>query len=58
MLERLLDDFIDVPHYHAPADAEQVFVFQRTQQWISPRDKYGKEVEPEIRDGRITAGGQ
>ena len=31
------------------ADAEQVFVFQRTPQWISPRDKYGKAVEPEIR---------
>jgi 4-hydroxyacetophenone monooxygenase len=31
------------------ADAEQVFVFQRTPQWISPRDKYGQPVEPEIR---------
>ena len=31
------------------ADAEQVYVFQRTPQWISPRDKYGKAVEPEIR---------
>jgi 4-hydroxyacetophenone monooxygenase len=30
------------------ADAEQVFVFQRTPQWISPRDKYGKAVEPEV----------
>ncbi|MBY0402062.1 NAD(P)/FAD-dependent oxidoreductase [Myxococcota bacterium] len=29
--------------------AEQVHVFQRTPQWISPRDKYGKAVEPEIR---------
>ena len=29
--------------------AEQVHVFQRTPQWISPRDKYGKPVEPEIR---------
>ncbi len=31
------------------ADAEQVFVFQRTPQWISPRPKYGEPVEPEIR---------
>jgi 4-hydroxyacetophenone monooxygenase len=31
------------------AQADQVFVFQRTPQWISPRDKYGKAVEPEIR---------
>jgi 4-hydroxyacetophenone monooxygenase len=31
------------------AAAEQVFVFQRTPQWISPRDRYGKPVEPEIR---------
>jgi 4-hydroxyacetophenone monooxygenase len=31
------------------ADATQVYVFQRTPQWISPRDKYGKHVEPEIR---------
>ncbi len=30
-------------------DAEQVFVFQRTPQWISPRVGYGKAVEPEIR---------
>jgi 4-hydroxyacetophenone monooxygenase len=29
--------------------AEQVYVFQRTPQWISPRDKYGKPVEPEVR---------
>ena len=29
--------------------AEQVFVFQRTPQWISPRVGYGKAVEPEIR---------
>jgi 4-hydroxyacetophenone monooxygenase len=28
--------------------AEQVYVFQRTPQWISPRDRYGKSVEPEI----------
>ena len=31
------------------AQADQVFVFQRTPQWISPRPKYGKPVEPEIR---------
>lgn len=31
------------------ASAEQVFVFQRTPQWISPRDRYGKPVEPEVR---------
>lgn len=31
------------------ADAERVFVFQRTPQWISPRAKYGQPVEPEIR---------
>ena len=30
------------------ADADHVTVFQRTPQWISPRDKYGKAVEPEI----------
>jgi 4-hydroxyacetophenone monooxygenase len=30
-------------------DAEQVYVFQRTPQWISPRDKYGKPIEPEVR---------
>ena len=29
--------------------AEQVFVFQRTPQWISPRPKYGDPIEPEIR---------
>ena len=29
--------------------ADQVHVFQRTPQWISPRDKYGQPVEPEIR---------
>jgi 4-hydroxyacetophenone monooxygenase len=29
--------------------SEHVDVFQRTPQWISPRDKYGKHVEPEIR---------
>ena len=29
--------------------AEQVHVFQRTPQWISPREKYGKAIEPEIR---------
>jgi len=28
--------------------AEKIYVYQRTPQWISPRDKYGKEVEPEI----------
>jgi len=28
--------------------AEQVYVFQRTPQWISPRDKYGAPVEPEV----------
>lgn len=31
------------------ADAEQVFVFQRTPQWISPRPGYGKPIEPEVR---------
>ena len=30
------------------ASAEQVYVFQRTPQWISPRDKYGQPVEPEV----------
>ena len=30
-------------------DAEQVFVFQRTPQWISPRAKYGQKLEPEVR---------
>ncbi len=29
--------------------AEQVFVFQRTPQWISPRPKYGDPIEPELR---------
>ena len=29
-------------------DAKHVSVFQRTPQWVSPRDKYGKPVEPEI----------
>ena len=24
-------------------------MFQRTPQWISPRDKYGQPVEPEVR---------
>jgi 4-hydroxyacetophenone monooxygenase len=28
---------------------EQLYVFQRTPQWISPRDKYGKPIEPEVR---------
>ena len=28
--------------------AEHVTVFQRTPQWISPRDKYGQAMEPEI----------
>ena len=28
--------------------AESVAVFQRTPQWISPRDKYGAPVEPEV----------
>jgi len=31
------------------AQAERVHVFQRTPQWISPREKYGAPVEPEIR---------
>jgi 4-hydroxyacetophenone monooxygenase len=31
------------------AEADQVHVFQRTPQWIAPRDKYGQAVEPEIR---------
>lgn len=30
------------------AEAAQVYVFQRTPQWISPRDKYGQATEPEI----------
>jgi 4-hydroxyacetophenone monooxygenase len=29
-------------------DAAHVSVFQRTPQWISPRDKYGAPVEPEM----------
>jgi 4-hydroxyacetophenone monooxygenase len=29
--------------------AAQVYVFQRTPQWISPRPKYGDPIEPEIR---------
>jgi 4-hydroxyacetophenone monooxygenase len=29
-------------------DAEQVFVFQRTPQWISPREKYGQPMDAEI----------
>lgn len=29
-------------------DAEQLYVFQRTPQWISPRDKYGSPMEPEV----------
>jgi len=29
-------------------EAKQVSVFQRTPQWVSPRDKYGKPVETEI----------
>jgi 4-hydroxyacetophenone monooxygenase len=31
------------------AEAAQVFVFQRTPQWISPRHKYGRAIEPEVR---------
>ena len=30
------------------ADADHVTVFQRTPQWISPRDKYGQVMEPEV----------
>ncbi len=30
-------------------DAKQVYVFQRTPQWISPRPKYGQPLEPEMR---------
>jgi 4-hydroxyacetophenone monooxygenase len=30
-------------------EAEQVFVFQRTPQWIAPRVNYGRLMEPEIR---------
>jgi 4-hydroxyacetophenone monooxygenase len=29
-------------------EAGQVSVFQRTPQWISPRDKYGQDLEPEM----------
>jgi len=29
-------------------EAEQVHVFQRTPQWISPREKYGQPLEPEL----------
>ncbi|WP_420638182.1 flavin-containing monooxygenase [Candidatus Poriferisocius sp.] len=29
--------------------ADEVFVFQRSKQWISPRPKYGQPIEPEIR---------
>jgi len=29
-------------------EASQVFVFQRTPQWISPREKYGQPIEPEV----------
>jgi len=28
--------------------ADRIYMYQRTPQWISPRDKYGKEVESEI----------
>ena len=31
------------------AEAGHVTVFQRTPQWISPRDRYGMHVEPEVR---------
>jgi 4-hydroxyacetophenone monooxygenase len=30
-------------------DAEQVYVFQRTPQWIAPREGYGEPVSPEMR---------
>ncbi len=30
-------------------EASQVYVFQRTPQWISPRPKYGAPIEPEVR---------
>lgn len=30
-------------------EAEQVFVFQRTPQWVSPRPRYGQPMEPEVR---------
>ena len=29
-------------------NAEQTYVFQRTPQWIMPRDKYGLPMEPEV----------
>lgn len=29
-------------------EADQVYVFQRTPQWISPREKYGAPFEPEV----------
>ncbi len=29
--------------------AKEVFVFQRTPQWISPRERYGEIVSPESR---------
>ncbi len=29
--------------------ADHVDVYQRTPQWISPREKYGKPIEPEVR---------
>jgi 4-hydroxyacetophenone monooxygenase len=31
------------------AEAEQVHVFQRTPQWISPRERYGEPITPEAR---------
>jgi 4-hydroxyacetophenone monooxygenase len=31
------------------AEAAQVYCFQRTPQWASPRDKYGMPLEPEVR---------
>jgi 4-hydroxyacetophenone monooxygenase len=30
-------------------EAKQVYVYQRTAQWISPRPKYGQPIEPELR---------
>ena len=30
-------------------EAEEVYVFQRSKQWISPRPKYGQPIEPEVR---------
>jgi 4-hydroxyacetophenone monooxygenase len=30
-------------------EAKQLYVFQRTAQWISPRPKYGAPIEPEVR---------